>query len=264
MNALIGRCDLVMVTLDTLRLDVAERALAEGLTPTLARALPGGRWEARHTPGNFTLAAHHAFFAGFLPTPIGPHPHPRLFACRFGGSLSTTPETAVFDTGDIVSGLASRGYHTVCVGGVGFFNKLTPLGQALPGYFQESHWSESIGVYAKDSTARQMELAERIAARTPGRLMLFINVSAIHEPNRVYLEGCAQDGPESMAAALAYVDSQLGRLLEAFRRRGPTFYIVCADHGTAYGEDGLWGHRLSHETVWTVPYAEWLEPGGAA
>ena len=28
MNALIGRCDLVMVTLDTLRLDVAERALA--------------------------------------------------------------------------------------------------------------------------------------------------------------------------------------------------------------------------------------------
>ena len=31
---------------------------------------------------------------------------------------------------------------------------------------------------------------------------------------------------------------------------------MCSDHGTAYGEDGYWGHRLSHPVVWTVPYAE--------
>ncbi|MCB9797859.1 MAG: STM4013/SEN3800 family hydrolase [Alphaproteobacteria bacterium] len=264
MNQIVGRCDIVWVTLDTLRLDVARQALAQGLTPELAAVLPEGGWEARHTPGNFTLAAHHAFFAGFLPTPIGPHPHPRLFGCAFGGSLSITPETAVFEAPDVISGLAGRGYHTACVGGVGFFNKLTPLGETLPAYFQESHWSEALGVYAMDSTERQVELAEQIAARTPGRLMLFINVSALHEPNRGYLPGATQDGPDTMAAALSYVDGQLGRLFEVFRRRGPTFYILCADHGTAYGEDGLWGHRLNHPTVWDVPYAELLLPGEEA
>ena len=31
-----------------------------------------------------------------------------------------------------MSGLRGRGYHTVCVGGVGFFNKLSPLGTVLP------------------------------------------------------------------------------------------------------------------------------------
>ncbi|HHO52654.1 MAG TPA: metalloenzyme domain-containing protein [Deltaproteobacteria bacterium] len=261
MRQRLGDIDLVWVTLDTLRLDVAEQALAQRLTPNLAGVLPGGRWEARHTPGNFTLAAHHAFFAGFLPTPIGPHPHPRLFACRFEGSCSIVDQTAVFDTPDVISGLASRGYHTACIGGVGFFNQRTPLGCVLPSYFAERHWSPELSVAAPRSTEAQLHLAEQIAARTEGRLMLFINISAIHEPNRGYLPGCTADGPQSMAAALAYVDQHLPRLFDAFRRRGPTFYIVCADHGTAYGEDGLWGHRLSHPTVCTVPYAEFLLEG---
>ena len=134
--SLIGTHDLLLVTLDTLRYDVAQRALDEGMTPTLAAVLPGGRWEERHTPGSFTYAAHHAFFAGFLPTPPGPGPHPRLFAARFPGSETTAATTCVFDAADIVSGLAQRGYHTACIGGVGFFNKRSPLGRVLPGLFE--------------------------------------------------------------------------------------------------------------------------------
>ena len=80
---LIGTHDALFITLDTLRYDVARDALAEGRTPNLAAVLPGGVLEERHSPGNFTYAAHHAFFAGFLPTPISPGPHPRLFAARF-------------------------------------------------------------------------------------------------------------------------------------------------------------------------------------
>ncbi len=33
------------------------------------------------------------------------------------------------------------------------------------------------------------------------------------------------------------------------------FIILSSDHGTAYGEDGYEGHRLSHEVVWNVPFA---------
>ena len=89
MNQIVGSHDIVFLVLDTLRYDVAVRCLDEGRTPNLAKLLPGGRWEERWSPGNFTYAAHQAFFAGFLPTPVGSGPHPRLFAARFPGSEST-------------------------------------------------------------------------------------------------------------------------------------------------------------------------------
>ena len=127
-RAAVGTHDILFITLDTLRYDVACEAMALGQTPTLASLAPGGQWERRHSPGSFTYAAHQAFFAGFLPTPAEPGRHERLFALRFSGSQTTGARTAVFDAPDIVSGLAGRGYHTICIGGVGFFNKRTPLG----------------------------------------------------------------------------------------------------------------------------------------
>jgi arylsulfatase A-like enzyme len=91
-------------------------------------------------------------------------------------------------------------------------------------------------------------------------VFLFLNVSAVHQPNWFYLDGATRDTLESHAAALAYVDRQLPRLFAALRRRGPVFVIACSDHGTAYGEDGYEGHRLAHPVVWTVPYAEFFLP----
>src|SRR5215470_2369612 len=118
-RTLVGTHNVLFITLDTLRYDVAVETLRAGRTPKLAALLPAFGWEARHTPGSFTYAAHHAFFAGFLPTPTGPGPHPRLFAARFPGSESTGDHTWVFDAPDVVTALAKEGYHTVCVGGVG-------------------------------------------------------------------------------------------------------------------------------------------------
>lgn len=258
MNAIVGSHDILFITLDTLRYDVARELCEAGRTPNLARILPGGAWELRHTAGSFTYAAHMAFFAGFLPTPATPGKHGRLFALRFEGSTTTASKTCVLDSGDIVSGLRARGYHTACIGGVGFFNKKNPLGSALPSLFDESHWSPELGVADPRSTENQVALAQEIMARTPKdqRLFLFINVSALHQPNRFYISGAADDSIASHAAALEYVDRCLPPLFDAARARAKTFCIVCSDHGTAYGEDGFSGHRLAHPSVWNVPYAE--------
>ncbi len=261
MNQIVGRDDIVLLTLDTLRHDVATHCFQRGETPHLARLFPDG-WEERHTPGSFTYAAHQAFFAGFLPTPSAPPWPPRLFAARFAGSETTGPETCVFDTADVVSGLRARGYHSICIGGVGFFNKQSPLGGVLPGLFDESHWSPELGVTHPDSTRLQFELArKRLQALSHGqRVFLFINISAIHQPNRHYLPGADRDSVDSHAAALRYVDAQLPILLEAIRRRAQTFLIACSDHGTLYGEQGFTGHRVGHPSVWTVPYAQTIVP----
>ena len=262
---LVGSHDVLLMTLDTLRYDVAAAALDAGQTPTFARLLSGGRWERRHSPASFTYAAHQAFFAGFLPTPATPGNHPRLFAARFAGSATSTDATCILDAPDIVTGLAARGYHTICIGGVGFFNKLTPLGSVLPGLFAESYWDETLGVASPISTERQVALAiERIAALPDERrVFLFVNISAIHQPNRLFLPGADGDTPASMAAALAYVDCHVSQLFDALAKRAPLLAVVCADHGTAYGEDGFHGHRIAHPVVWDVPYGEFVRAKGA-
>ncbi|MBL1078635.1 STM4013/SEN3800 family hydrolase [Nocardia sp. 2] len=263
MNEVIGRDDLLLITLDTLRFDVAAELLAAGRLPNLARHLPGGEWEKRHAPGSFTYASHQAIFAGFLPTPATPGPHPRLFAARFEGSETTAGRTFVYDTPDFVTALAAEGYRTVCIGGVGFFNKRGPLGSVLPGLFQDSHWEQEFSVASPISFESQVARAEAVIAALPvqRRLFLFVNVSALHQPNWFHLPGATRDAGDSRethAAAMEYVDAHIGRLFAAMSGRRRCFTIVCSDHGTAYGDGGFTGHRLGHEAVWTVPYAQFF------
>lgn len=261
-KSIIGSHDVLFITLDSLRYDVAQEALLEGLTPNFARLLPADGWELRHTPGNFTYSAHQAFFAGFLPTPPSPGNHPRLFAAKFAGSETSTANTAVFDTPDIISGFAKESYRTICIGGVGFFNKQNPLGSVLPDMFHESHWSTEMGVTSSESTKHQIDQAVNSLSQLgkAQRVFLFINVSALHQPNCIFKNGTNRDSKETQKAALSYVDSQIPRLLEAMAQRAPFLSIICSDHGTAYGEDGFTGHRINHPVVWNVPYTEFITP----
>lgn len=261
-RALLGTHDVLFVTLDSLRYDVAQAAFWAGKTPFFASLLPPDGWEMRHSPGSFTLAAHSAFFAGFLPTPAAPGLHPRLFAAEFAGSVSTNQKTAIFPEADIVSGFAAQGYRTICIGGVGFFNQKTPLGCVLPNLFGESHWSEEMGVTGEHSTENQVALACEILQNLPAaqRVFLFLNVSAIHQPNCLFSPGATQDSTATMSDALVYVDRALPPLFAKMRQRAPVLAIICSDHGTTYGEDGYFGHRLAHPDVWNVPYFEGVLP----
>ena len=255
----VGRADLALVTLDTLRFDVARRELAAGRTPAFARLFPGG-WEARHTPSSFTLGAHLSFLAGFLPTPARPGRHARPFAARFAGSETTGADAFVFGERDLPRALSARGYRTLCVGGVGFFDPATPLGAQLTEGFDDVRFESAFRVTEPDGLARQVEaIAAHGRGLQPGeRRFTLLNVASLHQPNRHYVEGAATDDVATHAAALRYVDGQLESLVTSLRR-GPLWLIVCSDHGTAYGEDGYTGHRLGHDVVWTVPYAEaWL------
>lgn len=265
MRDLVGSADLYLITLDTLRHDVAVAELAEGRTPHLAALLAEGgssTWERRHTPGSFTYAAHQAFFAGFLPTPVADPKAERLWAVRFPGNEDTGAGTWFTDEPDVVAGLAAAGYRTVCVGGVGFFNPTTALGAVLPGRFAQAYYSTATGVGDPDSLGHQLDHLESEVwpSLDAAPLFCFVNVSAIHQPNRHYVSGAHDDDLTTHAAALRYVDSCVPRLRALLERRGrPALLVLTSDHGTLYGEDGLHGHRLAHEITWTVPYAEvWL------
>jgi membrane-anchored protein YejM (alkaline phosphatase superfamily) len=257
MKEIVGTHNIVFMTLDTLRYDVAKKLFHAGETPNFAK-LMRGPWEERHTPGTFTYAAHHAFFCGFLPTPASPGPkETRLFASRFSGSETSGPETFLFDEPDLVTALRKLNYYTICVGGVGFFNKQTAISRVFPDLFHSSYWSPELGVTDPNSTENQFRLFEQLFRKLDPdtKLFFFINIAALHQPNYFYLTGAKNDSLETHAAALKYVDSHLPLLIHTLKQsRRPTFLIICSDHGTAYGEDGYFGHRLAHPPVLTVPY----------
>ncbi len=254
---IVGSHNIVMITLDTLRYDVAQTLWKEGKLPNFQKYLGENGWEHRHTSGSFTYAAHHAFFAGFLPTPYNNPKAPRLFATRFAGSETSTKQTFVFDEATIIQGLKNEGYYTACIGGVGFFNQQTTLSCVFPKMFDEAHWKVEYGVTEPQSTHHQFVKAREIVKQREENLFLFINVSAIHQPNCFYLDSEAtEDTIESHAKALEYVDSQLPILINHLSK--DTLFLIMGDHGTAYGEDGYHGHRLAHEVVWSVPYSEFI------
>ncbi|KZM68489.1 STM4013/SEN3800 family hydrolase [Nocardia terpenica] len=262
-NEIIGTHHVLIITFDSLRFDVARAAAYAGQTPYLSKLLPDGQWEERRTHGTFTLPAHIAFFSGFLPVPASPVRPGRLWACRANRGVTITERTYVFDAPDIVTGLDRLGYHTVCIGGVGFFSGQTKLGQVLPGLFAEAHWSPDTGVDCPESTRHQVDIALQTLDRLESGdlVLLFLNIAATHTPTASYLPGASADSWESQAAALAYTDTELGRLFDVLPRFGAWLVIMCGDHGEAFGEDGHYGHGIAHPCVWSVPYAETLMPG---
>ncbi len=258
MAQVVGASDILLICLDTLRYDVAAQEEAAGTTPVLNQY---GPWEKCQALGNFTWPSHHAMFAGFLPCRWDAKnvaDRELLFFPSSIGLGKKAPKGAYgFSGSTIMEGLAKDGYETWCVGGVAFFDKRSDLGKVFPSYFQKSYWNPSFACPVKDSAKHQVDFLLKKISGIPSdkKIFLYLNIDAIHYPNYFYLEGASHDTAESHAAALRYVDGELGRLFAAWKKqRGSTFVICCSDHGTCYGEDGCQFHGFNHPIVNTVPY----------
>lgn len=262
MNQIVGSHDILFICLDTLRYDIAVQEEEKGTTPVLNQF---GPWEKRQAPGNFTYPSHHAMFAGFLPCPFDAKniaDREMLFFPRQSGMGKKVPNGAYgFNGTTIMEGLRQDGYDTWCVGGVAFFDKRSELGRVFPGFFEKSYWNPSFSCPVKDSTKNQVDFILKKLEQAPANahIFLYLNVDAIHYPNYFYLEGASKDSPKSHAAALRYVDGELGRLFEGWKAQRKSAFVIClSDHGTCYGEDGCQFHGLNHPVVNTVPYKHFL------
>ena len=258
MNEVVGKQDILMVCLDTLRYDAAVEEERQDGTPVLNRY---GTWEKCQAPGNFTYPSHHAMFAGFLPCRYDAKNvadrELLFFPCSIGLGNRVPKGAYGFCGSTIMEGLEKDGYDTWCVGGVAFFDKRSEIGKVFPQYFQKSYWNPSFACPVKDSTKNQVDfLLKKVKmAEKEKPIFLYLNVDAIHYPNYFYLEGAREDSYESHKAALRYADRELGRLFEGWKeQRGGAFVICCSDHGTCYGEDGCQFHGINHPIVNTIPY----------
>lgn len=266
MNEIVKSHHILFVCLDTLRYDVAVMEQEQKGTPVLNRY---GKWRKCQAPGNFTYPSHQAMFAGFLPIDEeirDMKKREKLFFSEDIGMGRKAPKGAFCFTGATwIEGLSNIGYDTYCIGGVSFFDKRTDIGKVMPGYFNHSYWNPSFGCKVKDCAKNQVDFALKKLAGIPDgqRIMMYLNISALHYPNYFYVPGEKQDSVETQAAALRYVDGELGRLFAAFCQKGDTFVICCGDHGTCYGEDGVRYHGVNHPIVNTVPYKHFIMKGSS-
>jgi membrane-anchored protein YejM (alkaline phosphatase superfamily) len=219
----------------------------------------------------FTYPAHMSMFQGFFPTAAINRPIYNRFeksVYRWFYKSRRPCLSELSGTGSIPNVLRSNGYRTVAIGGVGWFNKRTPMRLGFEDF-----------VYETDGSAAIDEFVSRVD-REPFYGLL--NFGTTHRPYKV--PGISGDlmrvkSPRSgnnynstfdrklrdrQAACVTYTDRILVKLFDWLKsRKLRTVVCFCADHGDCMGEDNCYGHGFYHPSVMSIPLG-WtvFMPGG--
>ncbi|HVS85447.1 MAG TPA: hypothetical protein VHD91_07435 [Gaiellaceae bacterium] len=247
----------LFITLDSCRYDTFVAADAPNLKAV-------GETHRALAPAAFTYASHAAMFVGFtpwVPERVEPFLNPKLakiFKMAGAGFPGNGREWVSLSGRNVVDGFRRRGYATIGTGAVDWFDTSTPTGRLLTSDFDTFYFAGPAGI------AAQVAFVEEQLARRAQPAFVFLNVGETHVP--YHFAGaawerrnpCVPFGEHNDAeacrvrqrACLEHVDRALGPLLERFAAAST---LVCADHGDAWGEDGVWEHGLPHPKVLEVP-----------
>lgn len=250
----------LFITLDSCRYDTFVSASAPNLKAV-------GQLHRAMSPGSFTYASHAAMFVGFTPG-IAQRAEPfinpkfsKIFKMTNAGFPGKGSEYMTLEGRNIIDGFKRKGYLTLGVGAVGWFDPGTETGEHLSREFDHFYYPGNNAMLDKQLAW----LAQHLSATADVPVLAFLNIGETHVP--YYFEGapwpassnpCVPFGKENDAdecrrrqrACLEFIDGKIGTLLEAF---GESTTLICADHGDCWGEDGLWEHGIHHEKVFEVP-----------
>ena len=238
--------DVVLVTIDTLRPDHLGVYGAKGAsTPVLdTLAAEGVRFEEAFASAPLTLPSHASMLTGNYPPRHGVR-HNGVFRLR--GESVTLAER-----------FQAAGWKTGAVVGAFVLSRQFGLDQGFDSYDDAFGEKRSSGSGFQERTATEVtDRALEWLGKTEGPYFLWVHYYDPHseyEPPAPYdkrFQGRPYDGE------IAYVDAELGRLLEAVKDRGrwdQTHVAVTSDHGESLGEheESTHGYFL-YDAVLRVP-----------
>jgi arylsulfatase A-like enzyme len=166
----------------------------------------------------------------------------------------------------------------------------------LGGWYHDAKWA---GLQSRDASAINGAFLDWLGRRQPDRpFFAFLNYFDAHEPYvppagfvgrfgippkarrdfeflMDYLSVDKRESPtrdilmarDCYDACIAYLDEQLGRLLDELKRQGllaNTDIIITSDHGEAFGNNGMLGHCFSVNLDETAVPLVMLSPGAPA
>lgn len=245
-----GSLNILLVTLDTTRADHLRcygHPTVE--TPHLDRLAREGilfEWGLAHAP--LTLPSHCSIMTGLTPMAHGVRNNSTQ---RLGDDATTLAEM-----------LAGRGYDTAAFVGAYVLHPVFGLAQGFAAYDADFSGgkAENDFHFVERSAAQVTDAAVRWVEERRGHAPFFIWVHYYdahmdYTPPSPFRERYAQNPYDG---EIAYIDWQLGRLLESLETRGEfarTLVWVVGDHGESLGEHGELSHGFYlYDSLLRVPY----------
>jgi arylsulfatase A-like enzyme len=248
--------NVVLLTLDTTRADrLGAYGYEKARTPALDRlAREGILYADAVSPVPMTLPAHASILTGLDPRNHGVRHNGQY---RLDDSATTLAEVLAengYETAAFVSGFVLDSRYGLSQGFEHYDDQIDPLpGQPFSGLGERSA--------GRVTDAALAWFKSRVAERPLFLWVHYYDPHAEYRPPEEFREGDPYDGE------IAYMDSQIARLIEAIETAGePVLVIAAGDHGEAFGEHSEYGHsRLLYETTQRVPLLLWSPgsiPGG--
>ncbi len=266
----------IFIVMDSCRFD----SFAAARTPNIDRL---GVAEKRYSYASWTAPSHHTFAMGLMPhaSPSGvmaSEVYKDEFAHwseRVGRSdiafRNFLPELSLPKV------LQDLGYTTMAKVSMPVLNKFTLLNQHFDDYKQMPHHNDFAGMVDEmEFPQGQPHYYFLNLGETHYPYMLsgddLPHISGVHgalksmdskDASRVATAGAknvltperCESLHKQQSVCVEYIDDQIGNLMEIAPRG--THFIVTADHGELFGEDGYFGHGpIMHEKCFEVPFVE--------
>jgi len=250
------RPNIVLVTVDTLRADrLGSYGYARDTTPHLDRFFEAGvRFARARAVEPLTNPSLCSMMTSMYPQDHGASRN----GLRMRPGLASLPKT-----------LQDYGYVTAAfVGNWTLKTKLSGLGEHFDDYEEVLNRKRWMGFLRREATAEDLtdSALEWVDGRSDSApFLLWVHYVEPHAPYRLHEEFVEPLGlpPGDKAAPgdrydteVAFVDAQIGRLLDGLERRLPELPLVvfASDHGESLGEHDYWGHgRNLHEPGLWIP-----------
>lgn len=240
------RPNVLLVTIDTLRADhvgVYGSSLVQ--TPTLdSLAVQGVRFANAYSTAPTTAASHTSILTGLYPTRHGVR-HNGIFQVR--KELETLPEQMQakgYETAAVVSAFvlaAQFGFNQ----GFGFYDDAMSRFAGVGGYAERT---------ADEVTDSALDWLKKKRKKPFFLWVHYYDPHAEYQPPSPYKERYAE---HLYAGEVAFVDEQLGRLVEGLRAQKQfdnTLILVTSDHGESLGEHGEVTHSYTlYDATLAVP-----------
>jgi len=263
-----GPLNLLLITLDTVRADrLGCYGYGRGTTPVLdGLAARGTLFEQASASSAVTPVSHASILTGLYPY------HNRLRSLH-GGAGYALPE----EQRTLAEMLAARGFATA--GFVSAFPVTRHYGLDQGFQTWDQDFQSSAGAVVSERGVVDTGSAQRRAdattdralawldGRTGGPFFAWVHYFDVHDPILLPpAEYLARFAPASAShadrlraiydAELAFVDAQIGRLLDRLGELGlrdRTIVVVVGDHGQGLGDHGWWGHGILYQEQLRVP-----------
>lgn len=235
-----ARPDIVVITLDTVRADrLGCYGNRSGLTPHIDRfAERAVVFEDASCAVPLTLPSHATIFTGRYPTATGVRNNGTFVLPESETTLAEMLLARGWRTGAVIAAFPLQSRYGLAQGFQIFDEDLPPPPTGSGAGFSV-HFNERD---ARTVTDRALSVWARL---TGGPRFLWVHYFDAHAPYAAPEPWGSAHATDPYEGEIAYVDSEVGRLLEAIDRGAPDAVIVlAADHGEGLGEHGEKTHGV--------------------